>query len=80
MTTAEATISMVNRLTESEMLEVQEYIERIFAFRKDEARKLKEYSEQEFVDLIDESINQSKKGDVYSWADIRRVARGKSTI
>lgn len=80
MTTAEVTISMVNRLTEPEMLEVQKYIKRIFAFRGNGAGTLKRYNEREFVDLIDESIEQSKKGDVYSWADIRRVVHGESAV
>lgn len=77
MSTAEATIMMVNRLTEPELLNVQDYIKKIFASRKREVVNLKKYKETDFVKLIDKSIEQAKNGDVYSWADVQKAAYAK---
>ena len=80
MTTTEATISMVNRLSEPELRSVQEYINHIFASRKCKAAKMKKYTEQEFISQIDKSIEQSKNNDVYSWEDVRKSARERYEV
>ena len=80
MTTAESTISMVNQLTKPEMLSVQKYIKHLILLRKSNNPKLKKYTEDEFVQLIDDSIKQSQKGDVYSWADVRKEVSSKHAL
>ncbi|MBQ3306189.1 hypothetical protein IJH02_02005 [Candidatus Saccharibacteria bacterium] len=74
MTTAEATISMVNRLSEAEMLNVQKYIKQILAKRKRQQERvdLKRYTKKEFLALIDKSIEQSKRGEGYSWEEVQK--------
>ena len=80
MTTAEATaISMVDRLSEAEMRRVQKHIEHTLKKRKLQQKRveLKKYTKEEFLALIDESIEQSKRGEGYTWEEVRRMTREK---
>ena len=76
MTTSEATISMVSKLTEPELLSVQAYIKRIFSFRKT-AAKLQPITETAFLQSIEKSDNDIKNGRVKSWAQVRAETREK---
>ena len=71
MTTTEATILMVNRLSEKEQLSVQRFIKQIFASRKNKSYDLKPISKKEFLKTIDDSIEQSKRGEVFTWEQIQ---------
>lgn len=70
---------MVDRLSEAEMRRVQKHIERTLKKRKLQQKRveLKKYTKEEFLALIDESIEQGKRGEVYTWEEIRRMTREK---
>ncbi|MBQ9017179.1 hypothetical protein IJ103_02995 [Candidatus Saccharibacteria bacterium] len=75
MTTAEATISMVNHLSEPELLKVQDYIERLFIKRKKPA--MRTYTRAEIIAHIDKSLADSKAGRVYTLDEVEEMTRKK---
>lgn len=79
MTTAEATMTMYNQLSEREKLNVQEYIQRIFVWRKSDY-DLKPLTEKQFLKKIDKSIDDAKHGRVYTREQSREHIREKYGI
>ena len=78
MTTTEKTITMIRGLSDSQQIDVQKYIEKISRPVKTRRKvELKKYTEEEFIKLIDESIEQSKNGQVYTWEEDREAVRAK---
>ncbi|MBQ8992231.1 hypothetical protein IJ090_02240 [Candidatus Saccharibacteria bacterium] len=78
MTTAEATMTMINRLSEPNLRKVQRYVERIFVRQQDrETFQLRPYTEEEFISLIDKSLEDSKAGRTYTPEQVEEMARKK---
>ena len=77
MTTTEATILMINRLSEKEQLSVQRFIKQIFASRKNKSYDLKPISKKEFLKTIDNSEKDIKNGRVYTWEQVREEVRSE---
>lgn len=73
MTTAEKTISMLNSLDETEQLDVQRYIRRIFvAKNRRSSYSLKPLTEKQIVKKVNSSIAQAERGEVYSLTEVKK--------
>lgn len=69
---------MVNRLSEPELLKVQNYIKRTFSKRKNRvAPTMKTYTKEEFLQLVDDAEKDIETGKVYSWEEVREQTRQK---
>lgn len=72
MTTVEKTIAMLNTLSESENLNVQNYIQRLLmAKRRKREAKLQPMTGTEIVARLNESEEQIRQGKVYTMRDVR---------
>lgn len=79
MTTAEITMRMVGQLTESEMLAVQKQIKQILAKREDRKAppRMQKYDEARFAKMVDASMAQYRRGEVFSWDEIKKATHEK---
>ena len=75
MTTAEVTISMINRLPESDLLRVQKYVRAL-----EEETYPPKVTEREFIHGIKKSLRQAKAGKTISREVARERARAKYGI
>ena len=67
---------MVNRLSEPEMVKVQNYIKKIFAKREAEP-ELKTYTKEEFSSLMSQADEDIENGKVYTLEEDREYVRKK---
>lgn len=78
MTTAEATIAMVNRLDEPDLVKVERYVSRLLSKRNRKAKpELKKYTKDEFLKLLDQADEDIKAGRVYTLEEDREYVKQK---
>jgi Mn-dependent DtxR family transcriptional regulator len=79
MNTLETTVSMLQTMSENDLMEVQNYI-RYILYKNEETEIFKTYSEDELVEQLTKSIEQSNKGYTKPASEVSRKMRERYAV